>query len=818
MKPAGDNPDRFNILIVDDMPDNLRVLFEILTTQGYKVRPVSSGAMALKAIEAMLPDLILLDIKMPDMDGFELCRLLKTDEQTLNIPIIFISSYTETAEKIKAFDAGGLDYIAKPFHSEEILARIRTHLSIQTMQHKLNQMNHDLENRIQQRTADLEKANSKLISEIKERTLAEAALSRSEKRFRTLVANIPGANYRCKFDEYWTMEYISEEIENISGYPATDFLNNSVRSFASIIHPEDKLIVEPIALEAIAKKEIYIYEYRIVASDGGFRWVHERGQGIFDKDGNIAHLDGVILDITERKEAEQIIIGQQRRLELALDAANAGTWHWDMRSNNVIWDERCEKVFGLEPDTFAGTFDAWKALVHPDDIFESAEVAQREIESGYIDLEYRVSTKQGIRFVNAQGKVTTDKNNTPAYAIGIARDITEWKQLQQQLQQSQKMEAIGSLSGGIAHDFNNILTIILGNAEYILDDATLGSEIQSCTNETIQAAQRAKELVAQILAFSRQSDRAKSLLKVSPLVKEVCKFMRSSLPKTIELQQNIQASSDIILANSTQIHQVLMNLCTNAGYAMKKNGGVLRVMLEEMLVDSGDAILNTELGSGAFLKLTVRDTGKGIQKDDLSRIFDPYFTTKKKGEGTGLGLAVVHGIVHSHGGKITVDSIPGQGTTFEVFLPLHKKTASLDTDQPEPEISSGTETILFVDDEELLVKTSVRILKKLGYRVIAETNPLEALAVFEKEKSTIDLVITDKTMPGMTAFELSRKILDINPEMPIIVCTGFKEETDNAKIEELGIKDFVTKPISLVGIAKTIRHVLDNKSNTLNQL
>ncbi len=412
-----------------------------------------------------------------------------------------------------------------------------------------------------------------------------------------------------------------------------------------------------------------------------------------------------------------------------------------------------------------------------------------------------------------------DKHGQVTEVEGIAHDISKRilaeKQLlktQERLRQSQKMEAIGTLAGGIAHDFNNILTPIIGYTEMTQLDLAADSNNWQNLQEVRNAASRATELVKQILTFSRQAEKEKKPVLLQTLAKEVLKLLRSSIPTTIEIKESIDQNCAAILANPTQMHQILMNLCTNSYYAMREKGGVLAVSLTEIDISPDDCnITNFNLKAGKHLRLEVSDTGSGIAKDKLERIFEPYFTTKAKDEGTGLGLSVVHGIVTSHGGHITVYSEIGQGTTFHVYLPAIEKQQTTDGPLSPEEVRGGTERILLVDDDEAIGCMTKQLLEKLGYKLTMLMSGTEAAETFAKAPHDIDLVITDMTMPNMTGAELSQKILKIRPDMPIILCTGFSELIDKDKAIALGIKEYLMKPVSRKVLAKTVRKLLDKK-------
>ena len=404
------------------------------------------------------------------------------------------------------------------------------------------------------------------------------------------------------------------------------------------------------------------------------------------------------------------------------------------------------------------------------------------------------------------------------YILGYARDITERleaekekEKLRMQLNQAQKMESIGTLAGGIAHDFNNILTPIMGYVELALIDAADNPLLINDLKEVRNAAERAREMVQQILAFSRSDNEGVSPLQVDVVVKEALKLLRVSIPKTIEIKQDIDSSCGPVLANPTQIHQVLMNLCTNSYHAMRETGGVLEISLRPVEFSAQDPRRNGNLQPGSSLELVVRDNGCGMEQDILERIFEPYFTTKSVDEGTGMGLAVVHGIVTRIGGQIEIDSRPGNGTCVKVHLPVITESTAFAEKQSAAVVPGGTERILFVDDEQTIGNVIAGILKNHGYAVEIFTEPTEALLAFSSRPDEFDLVVTDMTMPKMTGDKLARNVMAVRPGMPVILCTGFSDLIDRDTALAMGISAYVEKPFSIDSFASTIREVLDRR-------
>ena len=416
-----------------------------------------------------------------------------------------------------------------------------------------------------------------------------------------------------------------------------------------------------------------------------------------------------------------------------------------------------------------------------------------------------------VRVIKTSISPVFDASRELVNLLSIGRDVTKEIEMENKLRQAQKMESIGTLAGGIAHDFNNILSIILGYTELTINDVKKDPKTRESLNQVLLAVSRAKDLVSQILTFSRSHDVQKLKVQTIPIIKEVCKFMRSSLPTTIEIEQDIQTEHDLILADPTQLQQVLMNLCTNAGHAMLETGGVLHVQLAKTSLYKDDLLAYPNLKPGSHLKISVRDTGHGISKENLHRIFDPYFTTKEPSKGTGLGLSVVHGIVKDCGGDIKAYSTVGQGTVFHVLFPLITETARKVTQSPE-QPPHGTEAIMFVDDEEVLVTVSTRMLERLGYKVTGFTNPEEALAAFNDSKDSYDLIITDKTMPKITGLTLAEEIKKIRADIPILLCTGFQDKDLDEKAHDAGVTDYIIKPLNNLEMAVAVRKVLDKNS------
>jgi signal transduction histidine kinase/ActR/RegA family two-component response regulator len=429
--------------------------------------------------------------------------------------------------------------------------------------------------------------------------------------------------------------------------------------------------------------------------------------------------------------------------------------------------------------------------------------AEEALQQSHDELELRVDQR------------TTDlakaNENLQQEIADRKRMEAEKEKLTEQLIYAQKMEAIGTMAGGIAHDFNNILMPIIGNAEMSQLKLTPESENWENLEQIISAGNRAKDLISQILTFSRQTDHDSIPINLEPLVKETLKLMRSSMPSTITIHESIVPDIGDILGNPTQIHQLVMNLCTNAGHAMRDRGGTLTVSVDEIRHHDPLVLDGLKMTPGHYVRLRVSDTGQGIQEDIQNRILEPYFTTKGPDEGTGLGLSVVHGIVKKHGGHLSFSSKVGKGTTFQILFPKHSESMADESVKPEHSLSGGTERIWVLDDDDAIVRIEQKMLQKLGYTARAFTRSDQLIEEFKKNGHNADLVITDMTMPTWTGAELARQLIALRADIPIILCTGFSESLDAAKAREIGIREYLMKPVVMKELAQAVRRVLDEK-------
>ncbi|MCP4691565.1 MAG: response regulator [Desulfobacterales bacterium] len=673
--------DKLKILIVDDKPENIHLLSKNLE-DDYEVMYTTSGEKALEiAFSDDRPDLILLDVIMPVMDGYEVCERLKANAETRNIPVIFLTGMSQAEDETRGLALGAADYISKPFRMSVARARISTALRLKmemekrmTLARELQDLNRDLKRRVSEKVAELR--------------LAHEELKASERKYRSIFENAVEGIYQCTLDGRFLSA--SPSMARMLGYDSPGELIASDTDVGGQwrVHPDDhKSFMRALTRDGVTTG----FETRMKKKDGEIIWCAVSSRLIRDDPGQGLYTEGFCMDITKQKQAERALQESEARLR-----------------------------------------------------------------------------------------------------------------------QAQKMEAIGTMAGGIAHDFNNILFPVLGFAEMQLDDIPEGSPLRISQNEVIDGILRARDLVKQILAFSHQADHEYKPVRIQTTLKEVLKLSRATLPSTIEIKQDIQSGRCMVMADPTQINQILMNLITNAFHAMEEKGGVLTITLGE--ADYTRANLPApELSPGPYVCLKVADTGVGIDAAIKEKIFDPYFTTKELDKGTGLGLSVVHGIVKKYKGAIIVESEPGNGALFEIYLPRIEFETEDKIETIKNDCKTGSERILLVDDDKLIVNMVKLTAERLGYRVTAHCSGADALEAFRTGPDQYDIVITDMTMPHMTGDRLAEELKAIRPDIPIILCTGFSEKTVSRKVSEIGVDKVLMKPILRRDFANAIRDVLDNR-------
>ena len=635
-----------------------------------------------------------------------------------------------------------------------------------------------------------------------QRKKGEEALRESEERFRNVYDTAPLAF--VVWDTNAIVKDWNKKAEDLYGWSKEEIVGQNFFNF--LIPEKDRPQIEEVVGRLINGDILNSTINNNLTKNGELITCEWNNSLLHDNNGNVIGAISLGLDITERRKAdeklakyEHLVSASQDMMalidrNLVFQACSKAYAEYYFRTRNSVIGHTVEEVMGRE--NYEKTVRAnIERCLSGQEIRYQTWMEHTDGSRRFMDIIFFPHYEEGV-----EAGVVSD--------FGIsARDMTEMKHLEEKLRQSYKMEAIGTLAGGIAHDFNNILSAVIGYSE-LSENLATDPELKFNIDQIKQAGKRAAELVKQILTFSRQSEQDIKPLQITFIIKEALKLLRSSLPSTITIEREFK-SSNYIMADSTQINQIVMNLCTNSAYAMKEEGGTLTVRLEDIEIDPVYALKHPEFKIGKYVKLTVIDTGCGMSPESIKRIFDPFYTTKPKDEGTGMGLSLVHGIVKSYGGAITVYSRPGKGTTFNAFFPAAGDIKPDQTEEVFAPIPMGSERILFIDDEEAIVELSRQMLERLGYQVTSFSSSTEALKVFSEKPGDFDVVITDLTMPNITGDKLSAEIIKIRPDIPIIMATGFSEKIGERDLERLGIRKVILKPVVMREIGETIREVLE---------
>jgi PAS domain S-box-containing protein len=648
--------------------------------------------------------------------------------------------------------------------------------------------------------------------DVTDRKMTDRALWESEEKYRSLYSSMSegAALHEINYDEAgrasdYTILDVNPSYEKILGLKKEAVVGQKASTLYSAGEPPYMKIFSEVAATG---KPAYFETYFEPMNKHFSISVFSPGRGKFAT---------VFEDITERKNAEEERRKLQMQLSNAVEIAHLGPWDYDVVDDVFTFNDQFYNIFRTTAEQVGGytmsSAEYAERFVHPADRSVVGEAIQKAVGTDDPDcrghLEHRMTYADGgTGYISVVFFVVKDAEGKTIKTYGVNQDITERKKMETRLQQAQKMESIGNLAGGVAHDFNNILVPIVGFAEMLKEDIEKSSPSQEFVDEILRAAMRSKDLVNQILAFSRQSEHELMPVRVQQVLKEVLKLSRSTIPANIEITQEIQSDCGPVLADPSQLHQIAMNLITNAFHAVDETSGKISVRLQEIRLGPDD-LADALLEAGRYAKLSISDTGAGIEPAIMDKIFEPYFTTKEKGKGTGLGLAVVYGIVREHHGDIKVYSEVGKGTTFNVYLPLMEKSSEQTVEEKAEDFETGSERILLVDDEEAIVRLEKQMLERLGYRVTSRTSSLEALEAFRANPSGYDLVITDMTMPNMTGDRLAKELIAIKPGIPIIICTGFSERINQEKVVAMGIQGLLMKPIIRSEMARIVREALD---------
>ena len=590
----------------------------------------------------------------------------------------------------------------------------------------------------------------------------------------------------------------------------------SVEEWIEDIHPEDRGMVQGCLQAALEQGKEYHVEFRTrLGPDGSPHWVRALGAVERDDSGQPLRVRGIAMDVTKSKAAEEALRHSESQLKTALEAGRMGTWVSDVRKDRVWMDATAKELWGLPAGNAELTGNELRAMLHPDDVQRIQTLRQNLFHQGTdLSTEFRLLRQDGaVVWLASRARLERDASGAPLRQVGILMDITERKRGEEARVRSQKLEALGTLSGGIAHDFNNILLAINENARLVAEELPGDHSSQEGLAEIRKAGRRAADLVRQILAFSRPGQKEKQVQPLAPVVEEALKLVRATIPANIRFEIEIAGDLPLVAADSGQIYQIIVNLATNSAYAIGSKPGLIAITMEPFHAPSR---VNTVLGleTGAYLMLTVRDNGSGMDMATLDRIFDPFFTTKPQGQGSGLGLSMVHGIMKNHGGAIAVSSELGKGTAFQLYFPASLAPVAKTDPQQAPGAPLGELRVLYVDDEESLVSLAGRALRRMGYKVAGFTDPREALQAFQKAPDDFDIVVTDLSMPHLSGFDLARQLMAIRPEMPVVLISGYVRPVDEEMAAQLGVQKVLLKPSSIEEIGRSLDAIFREKRQT----
>ena len=667
--------------------------------------------------------------------------------------------------------------------------------------------------KISEYTDNLEKSNKILSDEIERRKTAESSLTDSQERFKLAMefANDGLFDWNLETNEI----YFSPVWKSLLGY-GDDEIENDFSQWERLTRPEDVERSWKMQNDLITKKrDRFEIEFKMKHKDGHWVDILSRANAIFNEKGKAVRIIGSHMDISEQKSAEKMLQKKEEKLRFILDSLPDMVVEVDA-SLNVVWANKTS--LDLNPKAIG--MPCYKAFPGKETPCEGCYCA-KAFKSGKIEMGtmYQPSSQTaGESYWENIGVPLKDSKGNVSTVLEVSRNVTEREisrqrelQLQEDLIQARKMESVGTLAGGIAHEFNNILSIIMGNNELIMDELPEGDPSRENSEEIRTASFRAREIVKQLLTFSRQDNASKSPIDMRSIVKDSLKLIRSTTPTNIEISDVIPPDCSPIVGNATQINQILINLCNNAADSLPVTGGRIHIELSNTHIDENINHSPQALTSGKYVKIQVSDNGHGMDKTTLERIFEPYFTTKDVGKGSGIGLAVVHGIIQNHGGSIVCESAENRGTTFTILLPAHENPVK-DNTLEQRKLPGGDENILFVDDEPSIAKLGKLNLRNLGYNAVSSTDPVEALKWIEAEPHRFDLVISDVAMPAMTGDQMIKKILEIRPDMPTIICTGYSARMSEEEAYESGINAFLMKPLKKSDLAIKVRQVLDSRS------
>lgn len=763
-------------LIVSHSEETADYVAEVLSKAGYvPAYGLVGGADELSsAMDEENWDIVIAEYAPDGAGWFEALKAVKASER--KIPFIVLASESDfenpahaAMSELECIRAGADDFVAE--HNERLVSAI-----VRSMRES---------------------------RERRELALTRDKLARTELQYRSMVENAVKGFFRMT--PWGALVAANPALARTLGHNSPDILLDAMkkRPRENFLAPED---VEKFLFLVEKMDGVEDYEARIERDDGEEIWVSLSAGAVRGESGEFSSIEGTLEDITERKRVESMIVRAKKEWESTFDSVDdiIVVLDAEMRIRRLNW--AMAHRLGMHPREAAGL--PVDDFVN-NDTHDLRDRIRSMMDSGERSVEMSLPALGGDFLVTASRFVGPMENDEGSIVV-VAHDVSERKTLETKLRRSQKMEAMGTLAGGIAHDFNNILGVMMGYAEMCLERTGNEGANAQRLGEIIKAGRRASDLIRQILTFSRQEETELRPLDLGPAAKEIAKMLKASLPANIAFELRIADKLEPVMANLTQMHQVIMNLVGNAAQSMPESGGTITLSLSVADGEAEGPEAGELIAGRSMILLQVSDTGSGIDPDILDNIFDPFFTTKKPGSGTGMGLSLVHGIVSSHGGAVTVDSAPGKGSTFNIYLPT---ATGREYAQPEPQPSMPRVKgrALFVDDEAGLAEVGRDMLESMGFTAVSQTDPLKALEIFKESPESFDLVVTDQTMPGMTGADLAMSILELRPGLPVIMCTGYSETMTRERARELGIRGYLFKPVLKKDLAEAVLAALPEK-------
>ncbi len=783
------------LLLVDDKRANLEALAAVLQAEmpGCRVLATSSPEKAFVLAADGSLDCAVIDLNMPEISGIDLCRRLKADPRTDYFPILLTTDgSTDSRTRVAGLEAGADDLLDRSAEPAELMAKIRVMLRINRAEKGLRAVNRRLAEVAEDRARELHEMDQRhrLIFDVSGEAIIVFEVAAKGAAGRVLEMN----DSACR----WL------------GYSREEALRLTLRELSA----PDRVHGLQGRIESILQHRLLTFETVLLGKDG-------RQVPVSITAGVINAADGRAVVAVARHTGGGT--GPQDYEYPFLAQTGQMIYDCNIMTGKITWGGAVTQVMGYSPAEmrYVG-WRRWQRHIHSEDRTRVTARLTEALETvGRYQMEYRVLHKSGEeRHIEDTGVALPGEDGRAVRVIGAMKDVTarvrmeeERRRLEHEMQHSQRLESLGVLAGGIAHDFNNILAGIIGLTDLAIRDLPAKSRPRGDLVEALQAAHRAKDLVKQILIFSRQSGRERSPIYLHIIAREAIKLLRATLPSNIEIIDSVDVHSGAAMANAAQMHQVLMNFCTNAAHAMKKKGGRLEVKIGDVEVDERLAATHPRLHVGPYVRISVSDNGHGMSPAVLARVFDPFFTTKGPGEGTGMGLAVVHGIISDHEGAVMAESRVGVGAAFHAYLP---RVAGAEAEEPSraERLTGGRERVLFVDDDEAVRRFADLALPRLGFSVTLCKNAQEALDALDRSAGGFDIVITDQIMPGMAGTDLAAELTRRQSGLPIILFTGYSDQMPSAQWREAGIRSVLVKPVTVKDLVDEIRRVMDHPGGT----